>query len=60
MGAKKRTEYGLFSPYFMAYNLNYMLLAPPPLSAACGYYLTRWGMSMFATTPAILYVFRRF
>ena len=58
---KNIQEYGLFSPYFMAYNLNYMLLAPPPLSAACGYYLTRgWGMSMFATTPAILYVFRRF
>jgi len=54
-------EYGLFSPHFMAYNLNYMLLVPPPLSAACSYYLTRgWGMSMFATTPAIIYVFRRF
>jgi hypothetical protein len=54
-------KYGLFSPHFMAYNLNYMLLVPPPLSAACGYYLTRgWGMSMFATTPAIIYIFRRF
>ena len=54
-------KYGLFSPHFMAYNLEYMLLVPPPLSAACGYYLTRgWGMSMFATTPAIIYAFRRF
>jgi hypothetical protein len=54
-------EYGLFSPHFMAYNLYYMLVAPPPLSPECGYYLTRgWGMSMFATTPAIIYVFRKF
>ncbi len=58
---KNVQEYGLFSPHFMAYNLYYMLVAPPPLSAACGYYLTRgWGMSMFATTPAIIYVFRKF
>jgi len=58
---KNVQEYGLFSPHFMAYNLYYMLAAPPPLSAACGYYLTRgWGMSMFATTPAIIYVFRKF
>ena len=54
-------KYGLFSPHFMAFNLNNMLLALPPLTAACGYYLTRgWGMSMFATTPAIIYLFRRF
>jgi len=58
---KNVQEYGLFSPHFMAYNLYYMLLAPPPLSAECSYYLTRgWGMSMFATTPAIIYVFRKF
>jgi hypothetical protein len=58
---KNVQEYGLFSPHFMAYNLHWMFLAPPPLSAECGYYLTRgWGMSMFATTPAIIYVFRRF
>jgi len=54
-------KYGLFSPHFMAYNLNFMLLVLPPLSADCGYYLTRgWGMSMFATTPAIIYVFRKY
>jgi hypothetical protein len=54
-------KYGLFSPHFMAYNLYYMFFARPPLTAACGYFLTRnWGMSMFATTPAIIYVFRRF
>jgi hypothetical protein len=53
-------KYGLFSIHFMAYNLYYMFLAPPPLTAACGYFLTRnWGMSMFATTPAIIYVIRR-
>ena len=54
-------KYGVFSTHFLASNLNSMFLAPPPLTAECGYYLTRnWGMSMFATTPAIIYVFRRF
>jgi hypothetical protein len=53
-------KYGLFSPHFMAYNLYYMFFARPPLTAACGYFLTRnWGMSMLATTPAIIYVIRR-
>jgi len=56
-GAQK---YGVFSIHFISYNLYWMFLAPPPLSAECGYYLTRgWGMSMFATMPAIIYVFRR-
>ena len=54
-------NFGLFSPHFMPRNLYYMFLAPPPLSADCGYYLTRgWGMSMFVTTPAIFYLFRKF
>jgi hypothetical protein len=54
-------KYGLFSPHFMSFNLYYMFLAPPPLTTACGYYLTRnWGMSMIVTTPAIIYIFRRF
>ena len=54
-------NYGLFSPHFLSRNLYFMLVAPPPLSAECGYYLTRgWGMSLFATTPAVIYVFRRF
>ncbi|MGD0750965.1 MAG: hypothetical protein ABSA23_06105 [Anaerolineales bacterium] len=53
-------KYGLFSTHFMASNLNLMFLVPPPLTAACGYFLTRnWGMSIFATTPAIIYLFRR-
>ena len=54
-------NYGLFSTHFMASNLNSMLLASPPLTAACGYYLTRgWGMSMVVATPAVIYLFRRF
>ena len=54
-------EYGLFSPHFIPDNLHSMFLAPPPLTAECGYYLTRGGgMSMLATTPAIVYLFRRF
>ncbi len=54
-------KYGLFSPHFMPSNLYSMLLAPPLLTAECGYFLTRgWGMSMFASTPAIVYIFRRF
>jgi hypothetical protein len=53
-------KYGVFSIHFMSYNLYYMFLAPPPLTAACGYFLTRnWGMSMVVTTPAIIYIFRR-
>jgi len=54
-------KYGVFSPHFMLYNLYYMFLAPPPLTTDCGYYLTRnWGMSMIVTTPAIIYIFRKF
>jgi hypothetical protein len=57
----KAQNYGLFSPRFIPYNLYWMLVAPPPLSTKCGYYLTRgWGMSIFFTTPAILYIFRKF
>jgi hypothetical protein len=53
-------KYGLFSTHFIASNLDLMFLTPPPLTTACGYFLTRnWGMSMFATTPAIIYLFRR-
>ena len=54
-------QYGVFSPHFISDNLYWMFVAPPPLTAACGYFLTRnWGMSMIVTTPAIIYVFRRF
>jgi hypothetical protein len=54
-------KYGLFSPHFIPENLHWMFLALPPLSAQCGYYLTRgWGMSMLITTPALLYLFRKF
>jgi hypothetical protein len=53
--------YGLFSPHFISENLHWMFLALPPFSAQCGYFLTRgWGMSMLVTTPAILYLFRKF
>jgi len=58
---KNVQNYGVFSTHFFASNLTSMFLAPPPLSAECGYYLTRnWGMSMVVTTPAIIYIFRRF
>jgi hypothetical protein len=54
-------QYGVFNPHFIPDNLYWMFVAPPPLTAACGYFLTRnWGMSMLVTTPAIIYVFRRF
>jgi hypothetical protein len=54
-------KYGLFSPHFISDNLHWMFLALPPLSAQCGYFLTRgWGMSMIVTTPALLYLFRKF
>ncbi len=54
-------NYGLFSPHFIAFNLNIMLFGLPPLNSECGYFLTRgYGMSIFFTMPAIIYVFRRF
>jgi hypothetical protein len=54
-------QYGLFSPHFIPDNIHWMFLALPPLSVQCSYFLTRgWGMSMLITTPAIIYLFRKF
>jgi hypothetical protein len=54
-------EYGMFNPYFVPGNLRTMILALPELKAKCEYYFPRGnGLSLFATTPALFYVFRRF
>jgi len=56
-GAQK---YGVFSTHFMLDNLYWMFLALPPLTTECAFFLTRgWGMSMFFTSPAILYLARK-
>jgi len=55
-------EYGIFNPYFIPFNLYWMFLGfTPGLIIQCDFYLIRgFGMSMFLTSPALLYVFRRF
>jgi len=58
---EKIQAYGLFSFHFIPDNLFWMLVAPFKLPAECNYFLTRgMGMSIFATTPAIIYTFRKF
>ena len=55
-------EYGIFNPHFIPYNLYYMFLAfSYRLITQCSYYLPRGnGMNLFFTTPAIIYLFRKF
>ncbi|HEX7555705.1 MAG TPA: hypothetical protein VF338_03700 [Leptolinea sp.] len=54
-------KYGVFSTHYAFFNFHYMFLALPDLKLACQYYIPRgWGMSIFFTTPAIVYVVRKF
>ena len=54
-------KYGLFNLHFVPFNLRSMFLALPGLVSQCGYYLPRGdGMSMLMTTPASLYILRKF
>lgn len=54
-------EYGMFNLYFLPGNVQTMLLALPELKTKCEYYFPRGnGLSLFATTPALFYIFRRF
>ena len=51
----------MFNLYFVPGNLRTMLLALPELKTKCDYYFPRGnGLSLFATTPAFLYVLRRY
>lgn len=64
-------KYGLFSPHFIPNNLYVMLLRPPrinwgtpwptePKGALWPIDPTTTGMSIFMTTPVLLYLFRRY
>jgi hypothetical protein len=54
-------DYGLFSPHFIPVNLRVMFLALPELTRQCAYLLPYGdGISIFMSTPAIVYLFRRF
>jgi hypothetical protein len=54
-------EFGIFNLHFLPFNLHSIFVALPPLTSECEYYLTRgWGMSIFFTTPAIVYLLRKF
>jgi hypothetical protein len=54
-------EYGMFNTHFIPINLHAMLLALPELKAKCDYYFPSGnGLTIIATTPAFLYVLRRF
>jgi hypothetical protein len=54
-------QYGMFNLHFVSNNLQTGFLAPPDLKASCDYYVPRGnGLSMFAATPAFIYVLRKF
>jgi hypothetical protein len=54
-------KYGLFNLHFVPFNLRSMFMALPELIPQCGYYLFRGdGISIIMTTPAIIYVLRKF
>ncbi len=53
-------NYGLFSTHYFQSNLNSMFLAMPEFKLSCEYYITTgWGISIIATTPAIIYLVRK-
>ena len=54
-------KYGVFNLHFLPDNIQSMFFALPYLASKCGYYLPRGsGISLFATTPAFFYLFRKF
>ncbi len=54
-------KYGLFSTHFVPINLRVMFLALPKLTKQCAYFLPRGdGISILMSTPAILYLLRKF
>jgi hypothetical protein len=62
MIVERAQEYGIFNFHFIPENLKVMFLAFPwHLITQCKYFLPRGnGMSIFFTTPAMIYLFRRF
>ncbi len=58
---EKVQEYGVWNIHYVPFNLHSMYLALPQLTAQCKYYLPRgYGMSILMTTPALIYVLRKF
>jgi hypothetical protein len=59
---ERANEYGVFSPHFIPSNLSHMFLGVPfQIIAECDFFIPRGnGMSIFFTTPAVIYLFRRF
>jgi hypothetical protein len=58
---EKVQKWGVFNLHYVRFNLNSMFLALPQLTAECRYFLPRgYGMSILMTTPALIYVLRRF
>jgi hypothetical protein len=54
-------KYGIFNTHYVPFNLRYMFLALPELKLSCKYYIPRgWGMSIVFTTPAVIYLLRKF
>jgi hypothetical protein len=54
-------KYGVWNLHYAPFNLSSMFMFLPQLTARCKYYLPRgFGMSILLTTPAILYVARKF
>jgi hypothetical protein len=53
-------SYGLFSTHYVPFNFQSMFLALPELKLSCAYYIPRgWGMSIIASTPAVIYLVRK-
>jgi hypothetical protein len=53
--------YGVWSLYYVPRNLHYMFIALPQLIPECRYFLPRGsGMSILMTTPALIYILRKF
>ena len=54
-------NYGVWSLHYVPFNLHSMFVAWPQLIAQCKYYLPRGnGMSILMTSPALIYVLRKF
>jgi hypothetical protein len=57
---KDAQMYGIFNPVFIPRNLDVMFLKSPEIrSTPPFFFLSRDGMSIFLTTPALLYLFRK-
>ena len=57
-GLQRIQKFGLFDPHFLSMNLSALLTLLPEIKAQSPYLgLSKHGMSIFLTTPALLWVF---